>query len=371
MAIESLPELDSSAGSDPKAVVLVVDDQIVNVRLITALLHQQGYTTLSALGGEEGVALALSERPDLVLLDVRMPDMDGFDVLRKLRSTPATVDLPIIFLTADDDRENLIRGFSDGVSDYVTKPFVARELLARVRTHVDLKKSRDTLRRFAQEKQDMAELVAHDLRNYLANIMFATDLQCALPNPDLAMLRLAQSIRSSADAGLLFLQALLEQQEEQASGGIIEPLSVRTLLVDAMDLMNESARAKHIMLDLSPQDVIVVSGLRSSAVHVLQNLLSNAIKYSPQGTRVTIAGISKGSRGRMMVMDRGPGISSSDQERLFQRFTRLSSEPTGGETSTGLGLALAKQQARAMGGDLWYEHREGGGSVFTLELPLA
>lgn len=371
MAIEPLPAEAVVSVADPKAVVLVVDDQVVNVRLITTLLVQQGYSTVSALGGEEGVALALSALPDLVLLDVRMPEMDGFEVLRKLRSMPATADLPIIFLTADDDRENLIRGFSDGVSDYVTKPFVARELLARVRTHVDLKKSRDALRRFAQEKQDMAELVAHDLRNYLANIMFATDLQCAIPDVDLGVVRLAHSIRSSADAGLLFLQALLEQQEEQASGGVIEPLSVRLLLGEAVDLLNESARAKRIMLHLEPHDVIVVSGLRSSAVHVLQNLLSNAIKYSPPSSRVSISATSKGTRGRMMVMDRGPGISSADQERLFQRFTRLSSEPTGGETSTGLGLALAKQQARAMGGDLWYEGRDGGGSIFTLELPLA
>jgi two-component system sensor histidine kinase/response regulator len=371
VAIERLPVEALVSVTDAKAVVLVVDDQIVNVRLITALLVQQGYSTISALGGEEGVALAMSERPDLVLLDVRMPDMDGFEVLRKLRSTPETADLPIIFLTADDDRENLIRGFTAGVNDYVTKPFVARELLARVRTNVDLKKSRDALRRFAQEKQDMAELVAHDLRNYLANIMFATDLQIAIPDVDLGVVRLAHSIRSSADAGLLFLQALLEQQEEQACGGVIEPLSVRLLLGEAVDLLNESARAKRIMLHLLPHDVIVVSGLRSSAVHVLQNLLSNAIKYSPPGSRVSISAASKGTRGRMMVMDQGPGISGPDQERLFQRFTRLSSEPTGGETSTGLGLALAKQQARAMGGDLWYEKRDGGGSIFTLELPLA
>lgn len=371
MAIEQLPPEGCDAEDGPKPLVLVVDDQIVNVRLITALLSQQGYATISALSGEDGIALALAEKPDLVLLDVRMPGMDGFGVLRELRATPATADLPIIFLTADDDRENLIRGFSGGVNDYLTKPFVARELLARVRTHVDLKRSRDALRRFAQEKQDMAELVAHDLRNYLANIMFATDLQCAIPDVDLGVVRLAHSIRSSADAGLLFLQALLEQQEEQASGGLIEPLSVRLLLGESAGLLNESARAKRIMLHLVPHEVIVVSGLRSSAVHVLQNLLSNAIKYSPPGSQVSISAATKGTRGRIMVMDRGPGISGADQEKLFQRFTRLSSEPTGGESSTGLGLALAKQQARAMGGDLWYERRDDGGSIFTLELPLA
>lgn len=371
MAIEQLPIEPLITADESRPLVLVVDDQAVNVRLITALLSQQGYATISAMSGEDGVAKASAEHPDLMLLDVRMPGLDGFGVLRELRATPATADLPIIFLTADDDRENLIRGFSAGVNDYVTKPFVARELLARVRTHVDLKRSRDALRRFAQEKQDMAELVAHDLRNYLANIMFATDLQCAIPDVDLGVVRLARSIRSSADAGLLFLQALLEQQEVQACGGVIEPLSVRLLLGESVALLNESARAKQIVLHLEPHDVIVVSGLRSSAVHVLQNLLSNAIKYSPQGSRVSISATSKGTRGRMSVMDRGPGISGADQERLFQRFTRLSSEPTAGETSTGLGLALAKQQARAMGGDLWYERRDGGGSTFTLELPLA
>ena len=361
----------SEASTEAKAVVLVVDDQIVNVRLVAALLTQQGYSTVSALTGEEGLALAISASPDLVLLDMRMPGLDGFDVLRQLRAAPATTDLPIIFLTADDDRENLIRAFSAGVSDYVTKPFVARELLARVRTHIDLKKSRDALRSFARQKQDMAELVAHDLRNYFANIMFATDLQCASPTASPEMVRLAHSIRSSADTGLLFLQALLDQQEDQARGGMIEPLPVRMLLGDAVDLMIASARAKHIVLDLLPHDTVIVSGLRSGVAHVLQNLLSNAIKYSPPNSRISITASCNGKRGRMMVMDRGPGIVKADQDRLFQRFVRLSSEPTAGEASTGLGLALAKQQARAMGGDLWYEPREGGGSIFALELPLA
>jgi PleD family two-component response regulator len=110
-----------------------------------------------------------------------MPGMDGFEVLKQLRETPETSDLPVIFLTADNDRENLVRAFAAGAIDYITKPFVAEELLARVLTHVDLKKSRDSLRRFAQEKQEMAELVAHDLRNYFANIIFAADLLRASP----------------------------------------------------------------------------------------------------------------------------------------------------------------------------------------------
>jgi signal transduction histidine kinase len=217
----------------------------------------------------------------------------------------------------------------------------------------------------------MAELVAHDLRNYFANIMFATDLQCASPAADAELVRLAHSIRSSADAGMLFLQALLEQQQQQANGIQIEPLPVRQMLCEVVDLMAGSSRAKGIALDLPAHDTVIVSGLRQGVAHVLQNLVSNAIKYSPRNSRVSISAHNHGTRGRIQVMDRGPGISEDDQERLFQRFVRLSSVPTAGESSTGLGLALAKQQARAMGGDLWFDAREGGGSIFTLELPLA
>jgi signal transduction histidine kinase len=242
-----------------------------------------------------------------------------------------------------------------------------------VRTHVDLKRSRDALRRFAQEKQQMAELVAHDLRNYFANIVFAADMVAgnAASAGDQALQRISESIRSSADSGMLFLQAFLEQQEHVAHGAEIEPLPVRQLLCDVVDLFERKAAAKGIVLELLEHETIVVSGLRAGAAHVLQNLVSNAIKYSPRDSRVSISALQQGRNGRMLVMDRGPGISEQDQARLFQRFVRGANEPTEGESSTGLGLAMAKQQARAMGGNLWYDAREGGGSIFTLELPLA
>jgi signal transduction histidine kinase len=169
---------------------------------------------------------------------------------------------------------------------------------------------------------------------------------------------------------MLFLQAFLEQQEHQANGAMIEPLPVRQMLCEVVDLFSRNAAAKGIALDLIPHETVLVSGLRAGVAHVLQNLVSNAIKYSPQESRIDITAFKHGKSGRIQVLDRGPGINDEDQAKLFQRFVRLSSEPTQGETATGLGLALAKQQARAMGGNLWYEQRDGGGSIFTLELPL-
>lgn len=355
------------AGAQP--VVLVIDDQQANVRLVSALLARSGYRVLAARSGAEGLETARSNVPDVVLLDMKMPGMDGFEVLKQLREGPATKQLPVIFLTADNDKENLVRAFASGAIDYITKPFVAEELLARVRTHVELKKSHDALQRFAREKQEMAELVAHDLRNYFANIIFSADLMRAANSADPGQVRLAESIRSSADAGMLFLQAFLEQQEHQAHGATIEPLPARQLLCEVVDLLGRSAAAKGIALNLIEHETIIVSGLRASVTHVLQNLLSNAIKYSPRNSQIDICAHEHGKSAWLQVLDRGPGISEEDQANLFQRFVRLSSEPTEGESATGLGLALAKQQARAMGGNLWYESHEGGGSIFTLELP--
>jgi signal transduction histidine kinase len=351
--------------------VLVIDDQEANLRMVAALLTRWGYHALTALGGEEGLRHIAEHKPDVLLLDMKMPGMDGFAVMRALREEAGNRDLPVIFLTADNERENLVKAFEAGAVDYVTKPFVAEELSARVRTHADLKKSRDALRRFAQEKQQMAELVAHDLRNYFANIIFAADMVGGAEGLGDGHKRMADSIRSSADSGMLFLQAFLEQQEHVAHGAEVEPLPVRQLLCEVVDFLSRKAAVKEIQLDLLEHETIIVSGLRAGAIHVLQNLLSNAIKYSPRGSRVSITATQTGKSGRMLVMDRGPGISEEDQARLFQRFVRGGNEPTEGESSTGLGLAMAKQQARAMGGNLWYDPREGGGSVFTLELPLA
>lgn len=352
-------------------VVLLIDDQPANVRVVGQLLARAGFDVVPALNGQDGLALATERAPDLVLLDMRMPGLGGFDVLQALQALPATREVPVIFLTADDERESLTRAFAAGAVDYIVKPFVAEELLGRVRTHIELKQSRDALRRIASDRQQMADTIAHDLRNYFANMLFAADM---LRDPDLpseTRLRLVESIRQSGDAGMLFLQAVLEHQGQEARGVALARLDSRALLEDAVALLEPRARAKSIVVDVRASEPVHVLAQHAGAIHVLQNLLSNAIKYSPPRSEVTLQAIVYGRCARLSVLDRGPGVSKSDQTRLFQRYVRLSAPPTGGECSTGLGLALAKQRARTMGGDLWHDPREGGGSIFTLELPLA
>lgn len=351
------------------ALVMVVDDQEANVRTVGGLLTRAGFDVVPCFSGIEAIDHIATGKPDLVLLDMRMPIMDGFQVLEKLRSDESTRDLPVIFLTADHERESLVRAFSSGAVDYVTKPFVPEELLARVRTHAELKLARDRLQRLAQERQDSLELIAHDLRNHFTNVLFACDLLAAGGLLQDKRDRLGASIRSSADAGLLFLQAVLDQAAGEVQGERLEPLPAAQVLQDAVDVFSDQAEAKSMRFDLRLDRQLLVRGQRAVVGHVLQNLVSNAIKYSPHGSVVTIAATRHEHNGRLQVMDQGPGISEEDQASLFQRFVTLSSQPTGGETATGLGLALAKQKARALGGDLWYEDRVGGGACFTLELP--
>ena len=362
--------MNDTASQSGIAAVLVVDDQTANIRVVGQLLTEAGYDVAPALNGRDALELAQASPPDLILLDMRMPGLDGFATIAELKRSERTRDIPVVFLTADTERESLVRAFSEGAVDYVTKPFVIEELLARVRNHVELKRARDRLARMAEERQRVAEIVSHDLRNHFGNILFAADMLEPGMSAD-ALLRLKQNIRSSADAGMLFLQAFLDQNgRESHSGEIHDTLPVHELFDATVDLLLRQAEAKGMRLQTVYADRGALARCdRAGALHVLQNLVSNAIKYAPLGSEIMLEARPAGDRLRLSVHDRGPGISAQDREKLFKRYVRLGSQPTGGESSTGLGLALAKQRARAMGGELWYEDRDGGGAVFTLELP--
>ena len=351
------------------ALVMVVDDQEANVRTVGALLTRAGFDVAPCFSGIEAIDRVAVGAPDLILLDMRMPVMDGFQVLEKLRAEEATRDIPVIFLTADHERESLVRAFGAGAVDYVTKPFVPEELLARVRTHAELKLARDRISRLAEERKESLEVIAHDLRNHFTNVLFACDLMGNEGVAPTQRARLGENIRSSASAGMMFLQAVLDQAADEARGQALEPLPAAQLVQEAVDAFTDRAEAKSMRFDLRLDRNLLIKGQRAAVAHVLQNLLSNAIKYAPRESLITVAALRHEGGGRLQVMDQGPGVAADEQTMLFRRFAPLSSQPTGGETSTGLGLSLAKQKARAMGGDLWYDARPGGGACFTLELP--
>jgi signal transduction histidine kinase len=351
--------------------VLVVDDQPANLRTLTALLSRIGHDVATAINGEEALARADETKPDLILLDMLMPGMDGFAVLAEIRQRPALQDVPVVFLTAAQDRDLLLRAFDGGAVDYVTKPFIPEELLARVQAHLGLKLVRDRLARVAHERQELVNLVAHDLKNPLSSVLFASDILLQGGCRPERVPRYLEMIHGSADDALGYIRRYLETQ----SGRRPEPDAAATLgevfawLEERYGLQFDS-RGTCLRCSRPGDDARVAIDSRVLR-QVGENLLGNAMKYAPGGDVELSARRGAAGFWQVWVEDRGPGIPASKQRELFKPFVRLSDEDPAKGLSSGLGLALARQIVADHGGALWYEDREGGGARFVLELPEA
>lgn len=366
----------SQAIDGQRGLVLVVDDQQVNVHAVGALLTQAGFAVVPAMSGVQAFERLQHHQPDLILLDMLMPEMNGFEVCQRAHADPKLAVIPIVFLTAANERDALVRAFQSGAVDYVTKPFFAEELLARVHTHIELKRSRDHLVRIARERAELTQIVAHDLKNPLCSIKFAAQMisEEAHNGGDRNRFdRFAKRISTSSEEALSFIHSYLEQwaDGDQRRRFEFEPVSLDALAQGTIAMLEAAASARRITLKLSVtgDDSARLDGIATR--HAMENLISNAIKYGPEGSTVDIT-IAPGSPGtvRFSVMDRGPGLNGSDQKRLFERYVRLG-DGASSTDSHGLGLAITKREITQLGGHLWFEPRAGGGAVFQFELPLA
>lgn len=353
-----------------KDLIFVVDDQPSNIEVVTALLQRAGYEVVPSYSGEEVLEQCLQRTPGLVLLDMRMPLMDGFEVCEHLRANPRTADVPIIFLTAAREHNSVMQAFNIGAVDYVTKPFIAEELLARVKTHIELRRARDHLALVAQERADLTQIVAHDLKNPLSSILFALDLmESGKHKPE----HMIGDIRQSAEHCLAFIDNYLGRWAKSDDLRQIEisSLSLGPVIQGAVDSLRLIAqeRGMHIDIDMAQDPEIL--GNATAIHHVLGNLISNALRYASSGSVVTVrCEVGRSGMARVLVMDRGPGVPRDRQQQLFKRYVRLEADSKV-EHSSGLGLAISKEEITRMNGHLWYEDREGGGSVFSFVLPCA
>ncbi|PJK13931.1 hybrid sensor histidine kinase/response regulator [Lysobacteraceae bacterium NML07-0707] len=359
-----MPNLTTTTGR-----ILLVDDQPVSLRVVTQLLQRQGHEVSSAARGEDALAECLAHPPDLILLDMMMPGMDGFELLRQIRQNPKLASIPAIFLTAAQDQELLLRAFESGVVDYVTKPFLAEELLARVNAHLVLKLTRDRLERVATERQNLVNLVAHDLKNPLTSVLFASEM---LMLPDVEAERKAryQKIIHEATLDALgYIKSYLESQSRPPDTGqqCASLHEVVDWLLERYALQLE-ARGIEVSTRL-PEQAAMVAIAPKVLRQVAENLVTNASKYAASGGELMFW-VRTGAPGywQLVVQDRGPGIAPARQRELFKPFTRLCEHDPANGLSSGLGLALARQIIAAAGGHLFYEDREGGGARFVIEL---
>jgi two-component system sensor histidine kinase/response regulator len=353
----------------------VVDDQPANIQTVGTLLHAEGYDVMSATSAEQALQRLRARRPDLLLLDMMMPGTSGLELCRVLRAKPSLAEVPVIFLSAADEVGLITAALEAGAVDYVTKPFRRAELLGRIRTHIALKAARDELQRLAEEKDELLNLMAHDLKNGLAAIRLHAEF-LARHAPELGP-PARQCVDTLSHEAVRLAECIGELLASQASGPQplrLAPVDLVVHVREAVDAHRPLAEAKGQRLDFEVPgaEPCVVLADAAALRQVLDNLVSNAIKFSPPGRRVRVdvmpGGGDDGGPG-LRVCDQGPGFTAEDQRLVFRRYGRLSAQPTGGETSTGLGLSIVKKLIDRMGGTIRLESQPGAGASFTVRLP--
>ena len=351
--------------------ILVVDDQPANLRVVSSLLSRHGYEVQTAPDGAEALAMLEARQPDLLLLDMLMPNMDGFALLAEIKQNPDLLRLPVVFLTVAQDRELLLRAFDAGAVDYVTKPFMPEELLARVNAHVGLKQTRDRLERIARERQELVNLVAHDLKNPLSSIWFASDMLVKNETKPERIPRYHKMIHESAEDALGYIRRYLETQDtSRKAAEAMQATGLRDVLDWIIARYGMQFEDRGVQLQARAPDAAPMVAIDGLVLRQLaENLITNAIKYAPDSNvDISLRGGGVGFW-QLLVEDRGPGIARDQQHALFRPFQRLAHAGKDDGRSSGLGLSLAKQIIVDLGGQLWYEDREGGGARFVIELP--
>jgi two-component system sensor histidine kinase/response regulator len=365
------PVIEAKAGC-----LLVVDDQESNIQIVGAAMGKLGFEILPATGGSQALQRLAVRRPDLILLDLLMPEMDGFEVCRRIRENLDWAEIPIIFLSSADDKGLIVRALESGGVDYITKPFNHAELVTRVRTHLALKRARDELKQLAEDRDELLGILTHDLKNHLGGMdmsaQWLRDRTEAMADPKLRLM--AENISHSSGQMLTFVKEFLANASADHGLSIkSESISLKDAASRAVQQHREAANRKQLVFQTALEgDGALVQADHAALNQVLDNLLSNAIKFSPPGKQIRVTVCSPGkSYVECQVQDEGPGFSEDDKTRMFRRYGRLSARPTGGEPSTGLGLSIVKKLVLAMHGELACESTPGNGATFAFRLPRA
>ena len=361
--------------------VLIVDDVVSNVLLLKILLANEKFQVCTASNGKDCIEISRKEHPDLILLDVMMPDLNGFDTAVILKKGEDTKDIPIIFLTALNTPQDLVHGFQVGASDFLTKPFNKEELVMRVTQQISLvaakriiEQQNQELRATLNNRDKMYSVIAHDLRSPMASIRMVLNLVVASASPETVGEEvynlLDQANRESEEVHDL-LDNLLKWTKSQTGrlNVVKQELELNDIIPGVVEIFDTIAATKHIKLELkSESDSLKVEADNDMLKTVVRNFLSNAIKFSPADSTIEIAMTKENEFAKVSVRDHGVGIASDRLDSIFHKGE--TTYGTGGEEGSGLGLQLCQDFARKNGGDCTVESVVGEGSTFSVLIPL-
>ena len=361
--------------------ILIVDDVISNVLLLKILLTNEKYQVCTANCGNMCIEQARAEKPDLILLDVMMPDISGFDAATILKKDPETAEIPIIFLTALNNPSDLVRGFQVGASDFLTKPFNKEELVVRVFHQIKLvaatriiERQNRELRATISNRDKMYSVIAHDLRSPMASIRMVLNLVASTMTPEAVgpeLFELLDKANKESEECHDLLDNLLKWTKSQTGrlNVVLQDLDLNDIVPGVVEIFEMIALTKKIKLVYAGTDgPLLVRADNDMLKTVVRNFMSNAIKFSPEGSNVEITMNEEGAFARISVHDHGVGIAPERIQNIFRKGE--TTYGTGGEEGSGLGLQLCADFARKNGGDVEVESVLGEGSTFSVLVPL-
>jgi len=344
--------------------ILIVDDTPANLLLLAKMLTKRGYRTQTVLSGKLALQSARAEPPDLILLDIAMPEMNGYEVCEQLKADESLKAITVIFITALSETIDKVKAFRVGGVDYVTKPFQFEEVYARIQTHL-------RLRRLEILRDDLTHMVVHDLRNPLSVIFGFLDVLELHEAQNLSayIREFITLARLSAEELLNMISSILDVSKMGAGEMKLqhEPCDLDALIRTVLATTPPLPGNRTVTFD-APESPLTVSADIGLIRRVLQNLLGNALKYTPSGGDVRIIVTPSSGEIRVAVTDTGPGIAPEYHQRIFEKFGQV--EDRHNRVGTGLGLTFCKLAVEAHGGRIGVESEVGKGSTFWVALPL-
>lgn len=362
--------------------ILIVDDVMSNVLLLKVLLTNEKFAIATASNGHQALEQTKKEKPDLILLDVMMPDMNGFEVAQRLKADPETAGIPIIFLTALNSTTDIVKGFQVGASDFVSKPFNKEELIIRVIHQISLVAAKrmivsktEELQRIIAGRDKLYSVIAHDLRSPMGSIkMVLNMLILNLPAEKIGneMHELLTMANQTTEDVFALLDNLLKWTKSQIGkmNVVCQDVDMVEITESVVEIFSMVANLKKMTISVEKPEKLMVNADIDMLKTVVRNLMSNAIKFSLENSEIQVKLAEEDGMAVVRVRDHGCGISEEGQRKLLHTDTHFSTFGTNNEEGSGLGLLLSKDFVVKNGGDLWFTSKEGEGSEFCFSIPV-
>ena len=359
--------------------ILIVDDIPANLQLLAEILKDSGHDIHAALSGRLALQAIQSTRPSLILLDINMPDISGFEVCRRLKADPATADIPVIFVSALNDTKDKVQAFALGCVDYIPKPFQAAEVLARVNTHLALRRQQlelerqyARLRSLEELRDNLVHMIVHDMRNPLWSINGYLELIREARNKPGPVLEFTGEALAAANILIEMISSILDVSKMEA-GQIplaLGECDLGQLVREAIQKAGPAQQSRRLTLD-GPEESATVIADCGLIGRVIGNLLSNALAYTAENAgEIRFRIEPSGGYIRVSIEDNGQGVPPELHERIFEKFFQVRSTLSGDRHSIGLGLTFCKLAVEAHGGHIGVTSDGEHGSTFWFDLPV-